>query len=136
MKLDGINFSQEGKTIQFNGRRIFRNNVAQLAKNNPYSLTEPNQRLITNSIAELAKVGDSKNIKFLLNTAAKNKYSTNIKLGKAEPKNPWKKLLLAAATAAAALLPVELATNFMQQALKISATDELSKVEKDIMKLR
>lgn len=136
MKLDSINSSKEVKSVKFNGRRIFRNNVAQLAKNNPYSLTEPNQRLIANSIAELAKVGDKKNVEFLLNTAAKNKYSTNIKLGDIEPKNPWKNMLLLAAGAAASLVPTILATDFIKESLGVRHANSLNKTEKEILKLR
>ena len=43
--------------------------------------------------------GDTtENINFLLSTAAKNKYSTNIEL-KTGPKNPWKEILISAAVA-------------------------------------
>ena len=66
MKLESIGLHNNNKKVSFNGRRVFRNTVAQLAKNNSYSLTEPNQRLITNSIGELAKIGDKKNVEFLL----------------------------------------------------------------------
>lgn len=135
MKLDGINFSKEGKSIQFNGRRIFRNNVAQLAKNNPYSLTEPNQRLITNSIAELAKVRDFRNINFLLSTAAKNKYSTNIEL-KTGPKNPWKEILISAAVAAASITPALLSDELIQKIKDLATPSPLNKTEKSILNLR
>ena len=80
MKLNIIQSHEEGKKTIFKGKRVFRNTVAQLAKNNPYSLTEPNQRAISNAISELSKVPRPENVKFLLNTAAKSTYSTNIEL--------------------------------------------------------
>ena len=79
MKIQGIHSFEERK-LSFKGKRVDKNIVAQLGKNNPYSLTEPNQRNITNAISRLGKVKGSKNINFLLDTAAKNTYSTNIVL--------------------------------------------------------
>ena len=48
MKIQNIQTFEERK-INFKGKRIDKNIVAQLSKNNAYSLTEPNQRNITNA---------------------------------------------------------------------------------------
>lgn len=135
MKLDKINGFTERKLLTFTGRRECTNAVSQLMQNNPYSLTEPNQRNIINSIAELGKSGDEKSINFLLNTAAKSKYSTNIIL-KNQPKNNWKKLLLAAAAAAAALVPAIVQSKIFEKISKISNDTKLNKTEREILKLR
>ena len=66
MKIFGVNFSNKKENVNFDGTRTLRNTVSQLAKNNKYSLNEPNQRYITNSITELGKISGEKNIKFLL----------------------------------------------------------------------
>ena len=83
----------------FRGSRVFHNTVAQLAKNNPYSLTEPNQRAISKAIEELSKVKGIKNIRFLMDTAAQSKYSTNIVL-QDSPRHNWKTKLIEAAKSA------------------------------------
>jgi len=87
MEIQKFGVLTEKKNIQFKGRREFKNVVSQLSKNNSYSLTDPNQRYITKAITELGKVKGSKNIKFLLDTAAKNAYSTNIVLKDAPKHN-------------------------------------------------
>lgn len=135
MKLDKINGFTERKFLTFTGRRECTNAVSQLTQNNPYSLTEPNQRNIINSITELGKSGDEKSINFLLNTAAKSKYSTNIVL-KNQPKNNWKKLLLAAAAAAAALVPAIIQSKIFEKISQISSDTKLNKTEREILKLR
>lgn len=135
MKLDKINGFTERKILTFTGRRECTNAVSQLTQNNPYSLTEPNQRNIINSITELGKSGDKKSINFLLNTAAKSKYSTNIVL-KNQPKNNWKKLLLAAAATAAALVPAIVQSKIFEKISKINSDTKLNKTEREILKLR
>ena len=65
MKIQGANFNIE-RNIIFEGKRTDRNAVKQLAKNNRYSLTEPNQRYISTAIEKLGQVKGSKNINFLL----------------------------------------------------------------------
>ena len=134
MKLDGIQSFEERKYIKFKGNRELRNVVEQLAKNNSYSLTEPNQRYITESITKLGKVKGTKNIQFLLDTAAKSTYSTNITLKKA-PKNNWKSLLLAAATAAIAITPF-ISGSIKAKLAKIAAPTKLNQTEQEILKLR
>ena len=104
MKIKSIS-ALSGKNIEFEGKRTARNITSQLTRNNSYSLNEPNQRYITNSIKELSEVPGKKNIEFLLNAASKVKYATNIRL-KDAPKNNWKGMLLAAAAAAAAITPL------------------------------
>ena len=103
MKINGVNSNKE-RNIVFEGKRTDRNAVKQLARNNKYSLSEPNQRYISTSIENLGKVKGSKNINFLLDAAAKNTYKTNIVL-KDAPKNNWTAKLLAAAAAAIAITP-------------------------------
>ena len=105
MKFEGINLYDGGNRayfINFGGKRVSRNVVSQLTKNNPYSLNEINQRAISNAISDLGRVKGLKNIKFLMDTAAKNKYSTKIELEDA-PKNNWGKKIIAAALSALAL---------------------------------
>ena len=132
MKVDNIN-TQSG--VGFKSKRTARKAAEQLAKNNPYSLTEPNQRYITNSIKELAKVPGEANVKFLLDTASRVKYSTNIKL-KNTPKHNWKNLLLAAATTAALITPALLKDKFNKRISEIQTDKGLTDKEKEILKLR
>ena len=56
MKLFSINSANDRKNINFDGKRINKNAIKQLTRNNPFSLTEPNQRLISNAIEEMSKV--------------------------------------------------------------------------------
>jgi len=134
MEIQKFGVLTEKKNIQFKGRREFKNVVSQLSKNNSYSLTDPNQRYITKAITELGKVKGSKNIKFLLDTAAKNAYSTNIVL-KDAPKHNWKDLLLGAAAAAIAITPF-ISKNIKKQVAEMSKPQELLPIEKDILELR
>ena len=134
MKINNIS-TLNGKNINFESRRTARNAAEQLAKNNSYSLSEPNQRYIENSIKELAKVPGEKNVNFLLDTASKVKYSTNIKLKNA-PKHNWKGLLLAAATTAALITPSVLKDKFDKKVDKIRNDKHLTKDEKKILDLR
>ncbi len=76
MKIDSI----QCVNSNFKGKRLDRNAVTQLIKNNPYSLTEPNQRYISTAIEALGKVAGEKNIQFLLDAAASSRYSTSITL--------------------------------------------------------
>lgn len=99
MKAEGIKTFEVNDKFNFKGSRVFHNTVAQLAKNNPYSLTEPNQRAISKAIEELGKVKGIKNIRFLMDTAAQSAYSTNIVL-QDSPKNNWRTKLLEAAKSA------------------------------------
>ena len=134
MKINNIS-TLNGKNINFESKRTARNAAEQLAKNNPYSLSEPNQRYIENSIKELAKVPGEKNVNFLLDTASKVKYSTNIKLKNA-PKHNWKGLLLAAATTAALITPAVLKDKFNKKINEIQSNKNLTEDEKRILDLR
>lgn len=146
MKLLSITSSMEGRgnleervnsknnRVNFLGKRTDRNVVSQLAKENRYSLTEPNQRYIAQSIENLGKVPGEGNIKFLLETAAKNKYSTNIKL-QDMPKNNWKAKLLLAAASAIALTPF-VSDKIKSKLERLAKPKNLTAEEKEIMDLR
>ena len=121
--------------IKFKGTRTLKNTVAQLAKNNRYSLTEPNQRYISNSIDELGKTAGKKTVQFLLNIARKLKYSTNIKL-EDSPVTDWKAKLLNAAAAALAITPLINKTEFAEKIDKLRVQQSLNRMEKDILSLR
>ena len=123
--------------INFEGKRISKNVVSQLAKNNPYSLNELNQRAISDAISDLGKVKGLKNIKFLMETAAKNKYSTNITVEDA-PKNNWGGKLMAAALSALALTTqagVD-ASDWSDKISNIGKKKNLNNDEKRILTLR
>lgn len=136
MKIGSINSAEDKRNnIVLKGKRVFQNTVKQLAKNNKYSLTEPNQRLIRNAITELGKVKGSKNIEFLMNTAAQTKYSTNIEL-QDKPRNNWKELLLGAASAAAALTAGIMQNEFVQKVANLGKKAPLTEEETQIMNLR
>ena len=134
MKIQGLHSFEEGKKITFNGQRIFRNTVAQLTKNNAYSLSEPNQRYISNAITELGKIKGSKNINFLLDTAAKSTYSTNIVL-KDAPKHDWRAALLAAVATAVAMTPF-VSKKIKEKIANLSKPPELKDIEKEILNQR
>ena len=134
MKIKSIS-ALSGKNIEFEGKRTARNITSQLTRNNSYSLNEPNQRYITNSIKELSEVPGKKNIEFLLNAASKVKYATNIRLNDA-PKNNWKGMLLAAAAAAAAITPLINKDKFKEKVDKISSGENLNKTELEILDQR
>ena len=134
MKVYDISLSEERKQ-SFKGRRTARNAAEQLTRNNKYSLSEPNQRYITNSIKELSKVPGKANVNFLLDTAEKVKYSTNIHL-KNLPKHDWKGMLLTAAASAAAITPFLLKSAFNQRVENIKNSNSLSQDEQDILALR
>lgn len=136
MKIDSINSAEDKrKNIVLKGKRVFQNTVKQLAKNNKYSLTEPNQRLIRNAITELGKVKGSKNIEFLMNTAAQSTYSTNIEL-QDKPKNNWKEMLLSAAAAAVALTTGIAQNEFIEKIANLGKKAPLTEEEQEIMGLR
>ena len=135
MKLFGIQYGDSKDNINFKGTRTLKNTVVQLARNNRYSLSEPNQRYIANSINELGAIPGENNIRFLLNIAAKEKYNTNIKLTDA-PKHDWKTMLLTAAASALALTPIVNKTEFANKIQELSKPQELSEDEKDILKAR
>ncbi len=135
MNVFGIQFGESDKYKTFKGIRTSRNTVAQLAKNNHYSLTDINQRNIANAIKELANIPGENNIKFLLNTAAKNVYQTNIEL-KDKPKNNWKQLLLAAVASAIAVTPFINESAFAKKIEKIKNAKTLNDTEKEILKQR
>ena len=63
MRINSINST----TPKFKGIREDRNTTSQLKGNNKYSLTEPNQRRISQAIENLAKQRGEENIRFLLN---------------------------------------------------------------------
>ena len=133
MKINSVNtFSKQN--INFEGKRLDRNAVSQLRKSNKYSLTEPNQRYISNAIENLGKVKGVKNINFLLDTAAKNTYKTNIVLQNA-PKNNWTAKLLAAAAAAIAITPF-VSDKIKSKMAKLEQPQRLNDVEKEILALR
>lgn len=129
--IDGI----KSNSLKFRGKREATNAVSQLAKNNSYSLTEPNQRHIINSIKELSKYRDLKTVKFLMDTAAKLKYSTNIVL-KHQPKNNWKSMLLTAAASLAALIPALAQTDILNKIAKIENNTKLNSAEREILNLK
>lgn len=133
MKISNINSIKE-RNIVFEGKRTDRNAVKQLARNNKYSLSEPNQRYISTSIENLGKVKGSKNINFLLDTAAKNTYKTNIVL-KDAPKNNWTAKLLAAAAAAIAITPF-VSKQIKEKIAKLSQPQDLNETELQILDLR
>jgi hypothetical protein len=132
MKVDKI--SNSNGDIRFKSQRTLRNTVSQLAKNNRYSLTAPNQRAISNAIKELGKISKPENIRFLLDTAASVTYRTNIKLQDA-PANDWKSMLLAAvATAVASLSFVP--KYIRDRVNQVSREENLKSIEKEILALR
>lgn len=136
MQIEKIGTLTEGKNFGFKSKRVHRNIITQLTKNNSYSLTEPNQRLIKNAITEFSKNYDKKSIDFLITTAAKTKYSTNIVL-KDAPKNDWKTILLtAAAGAAAAVASVTDRLNLFNKIEEAGEVKELNKTELEILDLR
>ena len=122
--------------ISFKGRREDRNTIAQLTKNNEYSLTENNQTRINNAIENLSKESDESNIKFLMDTAQNLKYGTGIDLG-LEPRHNWKlKLQKAAEKSLVATDPI---TREKLQPLLKSTFDTkkpLSPDEKELLSLR
>ena len=134
MKVNNISTLSAG-SINFEGKRVSRNVTAQLSRNNAYSLSEPNQRYITNSIKELAKVPGEKNVNFLINTASRLKYATNIHL-RDLPKNNWKGMLLAAAAAAATITPLIDKNKIVEKINKVNSDSKLNKTEQEILNLR
>lgn len=134
MKLEHINGIDNSKQV-FKGQRVWKNTITQLTKNNPYSLTEPNQRRISDAIKAMAQTKSDKNIKFLLSSAAKVKYSTNIQL-KDTPRNNWKGMLLSAAATIAALAPLTVKNKVNKQIETIENNTVLNKDEKEILNLR
>ncbi len=131
MKIDGIN-SADIKS--FKGKRLDKNAVSQLIKNNPYSLTEPNQRYISTAIESLGKVAGEKNIQFLLDAAAQSRYSTSITLQDA-PKNDWRSKLLAAAASALAITPLA-NSSLADKLFELQKPQEKSIEEQEILTLR
>lgn len=119
MKIERI----QSLNSNFKGKRVDKNIVSQLITKNSYSLTEPNQRYIAAAIEKLGKVAGEKNIQFLLDVAAKNRYSTSITLQDMPQKNNWKEKLLASAASAIAITP--LANNAL--------TDKLAELQKPAM---
>lgn len=131
MKIDVI---QGVNNNNFKGKRLDRNAVSQLIKKNPYSLTEPNQRYISNAIEALGKVAGEKNIQFLLDAAAKNRYSTSITL-QDFPKNDWNGKLLAAAASAIAITPFANSA-FAERLEELQKPQDKSLDEQEILTLR
>ena len=134
MKLENISGANNNKQV-FKGQRVWKNTITQLTKNNPYSLTEPNQRRIADAIKALSQTKSDKNMKFLLNSAAKVKYSTCIQL-KDAPKNNWKGMLLTAAASIATLAPLATKNKVNQKIDSIENNTTLNKDEKEILKMR
>lgn len=130
MKIESI----QGVSTNFKGKRLDRNAVSQLIKNNPYSLTEPNQRYISTAIKALGKVAGEKNIQFLLDAAAQSRYSTSITLQDA-PKNDWRTKLLAAAASALAITPLANST-LADRLSELQKPREISIEEQEILQLR
>lgn len=133
MKIQNIKSSEDNK-LTFKGIRLDKKVVSQLSKNNRYSLSEPNQRKIAEAIKNLGEVKGAKNINFLLDTAAKSTYSTNIVL-KDTPKNNWKAMLIAAATTAIALTPF-ISKQIKEKIAKLASPQELNNIEEEILYLR
>lgn len=133
MKLENIH-NVDNKQV-FKGQRVWKNTISQLTRNNPYSLTEPNQQQISEAIKAMASTKGDNNIKFLLNSAAKLKYSTNIKL-KDAPKNNWKGMLLSAAATIATLAPLSVKNKVDKRIETIQNNTVLNKDEKEILLLR
>ncbi len=136
MKLDRIGLL-DNKNLKFGtSTRVLKNTVSQLSKNNKYSLTEPNQRRIINSISELSNLSNEGIVKFLLDTASKLKYATNIKL-QDNPINNWKEILL---NAARKILNGNKSLNNKDKLNSklnvIVSSDKLNKTEREILKLR
>ncbi len=129
-----INSIQSADTRNFEGKRLDKNTVKQLVQNNPYSLTEPNQRYISTAIESLGKVSGEKNIQFLLDTAARSRYSTSITLQDA-PKNDWKSKLLAAAASAIAITPLANSA-FAEKLNELQKPLPLGVEEQEILTLR
>jgi len=134
MKLVSIKLA-DNNIETFKGTRTLKNTVSQLAKNNKYSLNEPNQRNITNSINELGKTSGEKTVKFLLDIASRLKYATNIKL-KDKPINNWKEMLLNAAAGALAITPFLNKTDFTKKIEELRNINSLNTTEENILKLR
>lgn len=88
MRINSINST----TPKFKGIREDRNTTSQLKENNKYSLTEPNQRRISQAIENLAKQRGEENIRFLLNVGENLTYQTNIPNAKST-KNDWRSKL-------------------------------------------
>ena len=76
-----------------------------------------------------------KNVKFLMNTAAKSKYSTKLVL-EDKPKTDWKGKLIAAALAALSLTQILNQDEWIQKIKAIGQPKNLNNDEKRIMKLR
>lgn len=88
MRVNSINTT----TPRFKGTREDRNVTSQLKEKNTYSLTEPNQRRISQAIENLAKQRGEENIRFLLNVGENLTYQTNIPNAKST-KNDWRSRL-------------------------------------------
>lgn len=84
-----IDFNSTSKAIKFGSAREDRNKIDQLSQSNNYSLTENNQRNISNAIKNFSANSDEQSIRFLIDTAAKLQYDTNIDLGK-KSNNQWR----------------------------------------------
>ena len=121
--------------VKFKGTRTSIKAIEQLSKNNAYSLTEPNQRLIINAIEKLSKTTGKDNINFLLKTAANSTYSTSIELEN-RPKNDWKTLLLNAAKSILEKTPLKDKSKYLAEILSLEKHKKLNSIEKDIMTLR
>ena len=135
MRLIGTRPYDIKSNINFNGTRTLKNTVSQLAKNNKYSLTEPNQRYIISSISELSKVAGEKTVKFLIDIASKLKYSTNIRL-KDNPLNDWKDMLLNAAMQVLAITPSANEEEYISRIESVKNNHDYNKTEQEIMILR
>ncbi len=135
MKLFSLQISDINKNTGFRSTRVLKNTVSQLALNNKYSLTDPNSRNIVKSITTLSNSSGKKIIEFLLSTAEKLKYSTNIKL-KNNPINDWKSILLNAAEKVLSRTPLTNYEKFNEQIQKLRSNKDLNDTEKEILDLR
>lgn len=129
MRVHSINVT----TPKFKGIREDRNTTSQLKEDNTYSLTEPNQRRISQAIENLAKQRGEENIKFLLNVGENLAYQTNINNGKAT-KNEWRTKLKNAAESSLAISDPILKEKYGAEITRVFEGEKpLSDMEKKIV---
>lgn len=80
------------KNISFKGKREDRNKIAQLKESNDYALNFNNQLAIRNSIENISKDSDEKDIHFLMDVAQNLQYGFGVDINK-NPNNNWKIIL-------------------------------------------
>lgn len=80
------------KNLSFKGKREDKNKIAQLKTSNDYALNFNNQLAIRNSIENMSKNSDEKDISFLMDVAQNLQYGFGVDINK-NPNNNWKLLL-------------------------------------------